>query len=116
MGSYEDKKVILQELKAIEQEREPVARHDTRKALSKDADVKALQIENKKLRREIKRLERENLILATMNDQVNKFREFSDQLKGMQVFYNAMLLQNSPNISIMLDMDQIGRASCRERV
>ena len=108
MGSYEDKKVILQELeelKAIEQEREPVARHDTRKALSKDADVKALQIENKKLRREIKRLERENHILATMNDQVNKFREFSDQLKGMQVFYNAMLLQNSPNISIMLDMD-----------
>ena len=74
MGSYEDKKVILQELKAIEQEREPVARHDTRKALSKDADVKALQIENKKLRREIKRLERENHILATMNDQVNKFR------------------------------------------
>ena len=40
MGSYEDKKVILQELeelKAIEQEREPVARHDTRKVLSKDA-------------------------------------------------------------------------------
>lgn len=70
-----------------------------------ETELKAVKLELKKANREIKRLQRENNILATMNDQANKFREFSEQTKGQQVFYNAMLLQNSPNISIMLDMD-----------
>lgn len=70
-----------------------------------DATVKSLQIELKKANREIKRLQRENNILAALAEQANKFREYSEHAKGQQVFYNAMLLQNSPNISIMLDMN-----------
>ncbi len=70
-----------------------------------DTTVKSLQIELKKANREIKRLQRENNILAALAEQANKFREYSEHAKGQQVFYNAMLLQNSPNISIMLDMD-----------
>lgn len=69
-----------------------------------DAMIKSLQLDLKKANREIKRLQRENNILAVLADQANKFREFSEQTKGQHVFYNAMLLQNSPNISIMLDM------------
>ena len=70
-----------------------------------DTTVKSLQIELKKANREIKRLQRENNTLAALAEQANKFREYSEHAKGQQVFYNAMLLQNSPNISIMLDMD-----------
>ena len=70
-----------------------------------DTTVKSLQIELKKANREIKRLQRENNILAALAEQANKFREYSEHAKGQQVFYNAMLLQNSPNISIMLDMN-----------
>ena len=70
-----------------------------------EATLKSLQIELKRANREIKRLQRENNILAALAEQANKFREYSEHSKGQQVFYNAMLLQNSPNISIMLDMD-----------
>ena len=70
-----------------------------------DTTVKSLQIELKKANREIKLLQRENNILAALAEQANKFREYSEHAKGQQVFYNAMLLQNSPNISIMLDMN-----------
>jgi len=70
-----------------------------------DTSVKSLQIELKKANREIKRLQRENNILAALAEQANKFREYSEHAKGQQFFYNAMLLQNSPNISIMLDMN-----------
>ncbi|MDD3114577.1 MAG: ATP-binding protein [Anaerovibrio sp.] len=67
--------------------------------------LKELQLELKKAHRAIKRLQRENTILSIMNEQANKFREFSEENKVKQAFYNAMLLQNSPNISIMLDME-----------
>ena len=65
-----------------------------------EATLKSLQIELKRANREIKRLQRENNILAALAEQANKFREYSEHSKGQQVFYNAMLLQNSPNISI----------------
>ena len=67
--------------------------------------LKALKLELKKANREVKRLQRENNILSVMNEQAIKFREFSEKTRGQQVFYNAMLLQNSPNISIMLDTE-----------
>lgn len=70
-----------------------------------EALIKSLRLDLKKANREIKRLQRENNILAVLADQANKFREFSEHTKGQHVFYNAMLLQNSPNISIMLDMN-----------
>lgn len=69
------------------------------------AEVKALKLSLKKADREIKRLLQSNKILSNLNDQANRFRNYSEHAKGEQVFYNEMLLQNSPNISIMLDTD-----------
>ncbi|MEE1362676.1 MAG: ATP-binding protein [Selenomonadaceae bacterium] len=69
------------------------------------AEVKALKLSLKKADREIKRLLQSNKMLSNLNDQANRFRNYSEHAKGEQVFYNEMLLQNSPNISIMLDTD-----------
>ena len=74
-------------------------------AQERENELKNLKLELKKANREVKRLQRENNILSVMNEQAIKFREFSEKTKGQQVFYNAMLLQNSPNISIMLDTE-----------
>ncbi|MGM9580815.1 MAG: ATP-binding protein, partial [Anaerovibrio sp.] len=74
-------------------------------AEERENQLKALKLELKKANREVKRLQRENNILSVMNEQAIKFREFSEKTRGQQVFYNAMLLQNSPNISIMLDTE-----------
>ena len=74
-------------------------------AEERENQLKALKLELKKATREVKRLQRENNILSVMNEQAIKFREFSEKTRGQQVFYNAMLLQNSPNISIMLDTE-----------
>ena len=49
-----------------------------------DTTVKSLQIELKKANREIKRLQRENNILAALAEQANKFREYSEHAKGQQ--------------------------------
>ncbi|MGM9540590.1 ATP-binding protein [Anaerovibrio sp.] len=72
-------------------------------AQERENELKNLKLELKKANREVKRLQKENNILSVMNEQAIKFREFSEKTRGQQVFYNAMLLQNSPNISIMLD-------------
>ena len=74
-------------------------------AQERENELKNLKLELKKANREVKRLQKENNILSVMNEQAIKFREFSEKTKGQQVFYNAMLLQNSPNISIMLDTE-----------
>lgn len=62
-----------------------------------------LKLDLKKANREVKRLHRENNILSVMNEQSNRFREFSEAKKGRQAYYTQILLENSPNISIMLD-------------
>lgn len=69
------------------------------------AVIKELTLKLKKAEREIKRLIQSNKILSNLNDQANRFRDYSEHSRGEQVFYNEMLLQNSPNISIMLDND-----------
>lgn len=74
-------------------------------AKEQENELKNLKLELKKVNREVKRLQKENNILSAMNEQAIKFREFSEKTRGQQVFYNAMLLQNSPNISIMLDTE-----------
>ena len=74
-------------------------------AQERENELKNLKLELKKANREVKRLQKENNILSVMNEQAIKFREFSEKTRGQQVFYNAMLLQNSPNISIMLDTE-----------
>ena len=74
-------------------------------AQERENELKNLKLELRKANREVKRLQKENNILSVMNEQAIKFREFSEKTRGQQVFYNAMLLQNSPNISIMLDTE-----------
>ena len=74
-------------------------------AQERENELKNLKLELKKANREVKRLQKENNIRSVMNEQAIKFREFSEKTRGQQVFYNAMLLQNSPNISIMLDTE-----------
>lgn len=69
------------------------------------SENKALRLKLKKAQREINRLVKTNSILSTLNDQANRFRNYSEQIKGQQIFYNEMLLRNSPNISIVLDME-----------
>ena len=66
-------------------------------------EIRQLKLELKKAHREVKRLHRENNILSTMNEQANRFREFSEAKKGRQEYYTRMFVENSPNISIMLD-------------
>ena len=66
-------------------------------------EIRQLKLELKKAHREVKRLHRENNILSTMNEQSNRFREFSEAKKGRQEYYTRMFVENSPNISIMLD-------------
>ena len=66
-------------------------------------EIRQLNLELKKAHREVKRLHRENNILSTMNEQSNRFREFSEAKKGRQEYYTRMFVENSPNISIMLD-------------
>lgn len=68
-------------------------------------EIKALKLELKKAKREVKRLRQTNKILSNLNDQANRFRAYSEHSKSQQVFYNELLLQNSPNISIVLDMN-----------
>ena len=46
-------------------------------------EIRQLNLELKKAHREVKRLHRENNILSTMNEQSNRFREFSEAKKGL---------------------------------
>lgn len=78
---------------------------DGNKVTDAAAENKVLRLQLKKAKREINRLVKTNSILSTLNDQANRFRNYSEQVKGQQIFYNEMLLQNSPNISIVLDLD-----------
>ena len=88
-------------------------------------EIRQLKLELKKAHREVKRLHRENNILSTMNEQANRFREFSEAKKGRQEYYTRMFVENSPNISIMLDSQlktllateqyyQVGRCTTEE--
>lgn len=70
-----------------------------------EAEIKALQLDLKKANRAIRRLQRENAILSVMNEQANKFREYSEEKKAKQMFYNTLLLQNSPNISVIMNAE-----------
>ena len=88
-------------------------------------EIRQLKLELKKAHREVKRLHRENNILSTRNEQANRFREFSEYKKGREECYTRTFVENSPNISIMLDSQlktllateqyyQVGRCTTEE--
>lgn len=66
-----------------------------------EGEIRQLRLELKKANREVKRLHREMNLLSVMNEQVNRFHEVSEANKGRQVYYTKILLENSPNVSIV---------------
>lgn len=68
-----------------------------------EGEIRQLRLELKKANREVKRLHREMNLLSVMNEQANRFREVSEANKGRQAYYTKILLENSPNVSIILD-------------
>ena len=71
--------------------------------MNEQEEIRRLKLELKKSQREVKRLARENNILSVMSDQANKLRDYSEGKKLRQAFFTRMLLQNSPNVSLVLD-------------
>ena len=67
---------------------------------------KQLQLENKKLNREIKRLKKDNEMLRIANDQVSNTQAYIQRDVNRQVFYNNQLMSTSPSILILTD-DQL---------
>ena len=70
-----------------------------------EMDCRSLELKLKKKEREIRRLEITNKILLNLHEQANRFRDFSEQTARQKIFYSEMVLENSPSISIMLDME-----------
>ena len=64
---------------------------------------KRLQMENKKLSREIKRLKKDNEVLRIANDQAARTQAYIQKDSTRQVFYNNQLLQTYPYLLILTD-------------
>ncbi len=62
-----------------------------------------LQIENKKLSREIKRLKKDNEILRIANDQAARTQAYIQKDSRRQLFYNNQLLKTYPYLLILTD-------------
>ncbi len=68
-------------------------------------ELKELKIQNKKLTREINRIQVESDVLKEMNDKVSKTQEFFRKENQRQLFYNSQILKTSPYIMVMVDED-----------
>ncbi len=64
---------------------------------------KRLQMENKKLSREIKRLKKDNEVLRIANDQAARTQAYIQKDSTRQVFYNDQLLKTYPYLLILTD-------------
>ncbi len=64
---------------------------------------KRLQMENKKLNREIKRLKKDNEVLRIANDQASRTQAYIQKDSMRQVFYNNQLLKTYPYLLILTD-------------
>ena len=62
-----------------------------------------LQLENKKLNREIKRLKKDNEVLRIANDQAARTQAYIQKDSTRQVFYNNQLLKTYPYLLILTD-------------
>lgn len=61
--------------------------------------------EVEKLRRSVKRLERDNRLLSIMNENAEKLRRFNEEEKKLQYLYNDLLLENCPNMIFLFNED-----------
>ena len=67
--------------------------------------IAELELENKKIKRELLRLDLDMTMLSKLNDQATLLKEFNEQEKNRQNFYNDMILSHSPNKVILFDSD-----------
>ncbi len=66
-------------------------------------DVKRLTLENKKLAREVKRLNQDIALLREANTQAVNTQEYIQRETDRQIFYIAQLMRTSPNVFILTD-------------
>ena len=78
---------------------------EARTAAEYQEEIKQLQAELRKTNRKLERLKRDRHIMAMMNEQASKLRDYSDAERKKQYFYNTLLLENTPDIFFLLDMD-----------
>ena len=65
--------------------------------------LKELQLQNKKLQRENRRLQVECDVLKDLNEQVSRTQQFFHRENQRQLCYNHQLLRTSPYISVMVN-------------
>lgn len=78
---------------------------EARTAAEYQEEIKQLQAELRKTNRKLERLKRDRHIMAMMNEQASKLRDYSDAERKKQYFYNTLLLENTPDIFFLLDTD-----------
>ncbi len=66
-------------------------------------EIKKLNIALKKMRRNVERLEKDKTFLASLNEQAYKMRDFYEEENRQKSMYNALILDNSPDIFLIMD-------------
>ncbi len=66
-------------------------------------DLRQLELENKRLAREIKRLKKDIEFLRLANDQAVKTQSYIQRDNNRQLFYNQQLLKTSPYLLLLTD-------------
>ena len=69
----------------------------------KDATIKSLERENRRLQRRLDRAEHEMANLVQLHDRVLHLRNYSEHEKQLQYEYNYLLLDSAPDMLFMLD-------------
>lgn len=67
--------------------------------------IEEYELKLRKCNRQIERLERDRKIMARMNEQASRLRDYSNQEREKQTYYNNLLLQNTPDIFILINKD-----------
>ena len=71
--------------------------------LTPEEQIESLKHENKKLRREIKHMMKDNVLLRVANEQASHTQAFIQKDNLRQIFYNRQLLNTTPNVMILTD-------------
>jgi PAS domain S-box-containing protein len=64
-----------------------------------------IEKENKKLARQYRKLERDYRALSSMHTQVERLHEANEAAKELSNFYTRLLLQNTPGLMLMFDLN-----------
>ncbi|MCR4605332.1 MAG: response regulator [Eubacterium sp.] len=76
---------------------------NTEENLTPEEQITQLKHENKKLRREVKHMMKDNVLLRVANEQASHTQAFIQKDNLKQIFYNHQLLKTSPNVMILTD-------------